>query len=66
MEADKTRTQVELTLAESEAIEDFRKADRRQTTANAIIALALIGLDSWRKNGRPQAQRLTPEPPEAA
>lgn len=51
---------------ELEAVEEFRKADARPSEANAIRALVLLGLDSWRQKGRPKGHRLTPQPVNAA
>ena len=43
---------------ELDAVNEFRLADARPSEANAIRALVLLGLDSWRQKGRPKGHRL--------
>lgn len=52
------RVSVTFDGAELAAIAEFAVADLRPDEANAIRALTLLGLDSWRNKGRPKAHRL--------
>ena len=59
---EKQRLTVFVADLESAAFEEFRAADRRGSIPEAIVVLALLGLDAWRKKDRPKAHSLVPEP----
>ena len=54
------RSHVSLTPEERAEIKVFQRADRRPSLDNAIVALALLGLEYWRTKARPKGQQLAP------
>ncbi|MDH4122407.1 MAG: hypothetical protein OEV94_11960 [Deltaproteobacteria bacterium] len=56
----KVRVNLRFTREEVAALAEFQAADIRADLANAVKALTMMGLDTWRNRTRPKNHVLAP------